>query len=108
MAWNHKPTPLGVIDTLVSHNHFCKHCELSWSCTSCNDPDEYDVRQHGCEPQRQYRIRMAILMGLPNRKCQYGCSRPCDHPRIERKLSRCKTGECGECKRGMWLLSQER
>ena len=91
-----------VIETSISHSHLCAHCDTTWSCHRCIDPDAYHVRKHGCKAQLDYSKRMAMVMSQANRKCKYGCVGECNHARTNARLpSSCKSGYCGECKHCM-------
>ena len=98
---------LSMIVSTLTHSHSCRHCDETWSCTECYDPDTYDIVRHGCEPQQKYRVRMAVIMALSVQKCRYGCNRPCSHDKTgPKRVKACQSGDCGECKRCYGFLQQ--
>jgi len=52
----------------MTHIHFCKHCDITWSCqqVECTLPvcgyRFTTVKNHGCEEQKEFSKRMAIML----------------------------------------------
>lgn len=74
----------------LTHSHFCKHCDHTWSCV--DDPClldfvdmRYEVKNHGCEEQKDYKKKMGRMLRGAGAPCIYNCSRPCSHPRAKNK-----------------------
>jgi hypothetical protein len=78
----------------LTHNHFCKHCNRTFTCHSnpCLIPGDgikigkdkpkfpnYDISKiHQCQQGKVNRKRMAVMLG-DTAKCLYGCDKPCNH-----------------------------
>lgn len=71
---NATPTVIG-----LSHNHFCEHCDRTWSHPVCSLA--YDVsKYHLCEERQRYVKAMTRAMQSNDAGCRYGCTRlPCAH-----------------------------
>jgi hypothetical protein len=90
-------TKLPLLPELIAltHSHYCKHCNNTFTCKSspCIIPGDtvkdgkdkpkypnYDISKiHPCREGKQARKRMAIMLG-DKPTCIYGCDKNCNHP----------------------------
>jgi hypothetical protein len=64
----------------MTHSHFCKHCDSTWSCTEYICSGEYDVKHECGERERDNRRLVRMLRGSI---CKYKCSSKCSHPPLD-------------------------
>ncbi len=77
----------------LTHSHFCKHCDKTWSCI--DDPcllefvdgKGYEVRYHGCAEQLEYKKKMGRMLRGAGKRCIYNCTGPCHHPKFREKVA---------------------
>lgn len=64
---------------MITHNHCCNHCEITWDCSAVDCNLQYTVRSHGCWEEKWYSRKLAQALNDPTNQTSYPVQAPLDH-----------------------------
>ena len=60
---------------MLSHSHFCKHCDKTWTCDNCSKTEWYDIRDasrvHDCWQRKYFAHQMRAALSDPTHETPY-------------------------------------
>jgi len=65
----------------MSHSHYCRHCDTTWTC-QCISLSDYDTgTKHWCPEAQKRRFMLRKLMSGKDSGCEQGTQhdKPCLH-----------------------------